>query len=333
MFLVILWFSVVFGITYLISPVLMYFRLKMSADPALQPFDPLQTPDPKAVGAFFTASRANMEKLGFQFLGYFTPSNLTAKAQFYMAVYKNPQTLDHAMSNAIFIMVGDEFQLKSTSVEFTSKFENDFSIDTNNGPEPGIFGSMPSRKVEKLPGARNSQEIYGVHRHLVGLYPRLKRINSTLDEDPAKYLKEMLIKGYSLQVPRGYLKLDEAKHCFRPTVKGAFLMTWRLLWPVKPIRKWALRRRARHLVREAFREGGPEPLAAVMNEGFVDKKPNTMTPSGMARKLNGFFAFFLVFSGVELWFSKTVQIYFVGIFLLSAIGLFILWMVKPKKRA
>jgi hypothetical protein len=47
-------------------------------------------------------------------------------------------------------------------------------------------------------------------------------------------------------VAAGFYALDEVHEVVRPTWKGAVLVTWRLLWPVKPLfrarRRWATRR-------------------------------------------------------------------------------------------
>jgi hypothetical protein len=52
-------------------------------------------------------------------------------------------------------------------------------------------------------------------------------------------------------VGAGYYEADEERGLVRPTWKGAVLITWRLLWPVKPLYR-AVRRRATHQLFERF---------------------------------------------------------------------------------
>jgi hypothetical protein len=51
-------------------------------------------------------------------------------------------------------------------------------------------------------------------------------------------------------VDLGYYYRDELAGVQRPTLKGAYLMSWRLLWPVKPIRAALRRSKAQRLLRE-----------------------------------------------------------------------------------
>jgi hypothetical protein len=63
--------------------------------------------------------------------------------------------------------------------------------------------------------------------------------------DPVAYLIEGRERILAHHVATGYYYLDEARDIYRPTWKGAVLMTWRLLWPIRPLyRAW--RRRPTH---------------------------------------------------------------------------------------
>jgi hypothetical protein len=54
----------------------------------------------------------------------------------------------------------------------------------------------------------------------------------------------------------GYYSLDPAAGVLRPTWNGAALVTWRLLWPVKPLyRAWRRRATRRLLDRLDIPEG------------------------------------------------------------------------------
>jgi hypothetical protein len=52
------------------------------------------------------------------------------------------------------------------------------------------------------------------------------------------------------KVRRGWYYFDPAKDCFRPTLKGAYLLTWGLMQPFKVFRKLALLRRERKTLEE-----------------------------------------------------------------------------------
>jgi hypothetical protein len=49
-------------------------------------------------------------------------------------------------------------------------------------------------------------------------------------------------------VATGYYAFDAVRGVVRPTWKGAALITWRLLWPVKPLFRARRRRATRQLL-------------------------------------------------------------------------------------
>ena len=58
-----------------------------------------------------------------------------------------------------------------------------------------------------------------------------------------------LIEQFQEQLATGYLKYNEFDETFRPTVKGALLMTWSQLWPFKGMQANAMWANGRRLER------------------------------------------------------------------------------------
>ena len=92
--------------------------------------------------------------------------------------------------------------------------------------------------------------LYELHRRRV---ERL-RAQRVLAFEPAiepgasiKWLRDLHDRTVQRQFAAGYYRHDEGAGVYRKTVKGTFLMTWKLLWPWKQIR---LARHARKLRRE-----------------------------------------------------------------------------------
>ena len=61
-------------------------------------------------------------------------------------------------------------------------------------------------------------------------------------------LRQAVLREMGAQREAGYVYVDPGTGAYRPTWKGAALMTWRLLWPMKTIARARLRRRASALV-------------------------------------------------------------------------------------
>jgi hypothetical protein len=121
-------------------------------------------------------------------------------------------------------------------------------LTTNNSTQPTAFAPVPGRTLHRLPGERDLRRLLRVHRALVaraGVPPAPSRL---ADVGPERLLAESTAREMAAQVAAGYL-VAAGDH-YRPTWRGAFTMTWRLLWPIKSLRESQVRRRAAALLRE-----------------------------------------------------------------------------------
>jgi hypothetical protein len=84
----------------------------------------------------------------------------------------------------------------------------------------------------------NAQDVAGVYGYLPP------------EGDEIHALSTSFTKTLMRQVEFGYLYLDEAANVFRPTVKGAILMTWKIAWPTGMIKRALIRRKARQLMNQ-----------------------------------------------------------------------------------
>jgi hypothetical protein len=101
----------------------------------------------------------------------------------------------------------------------------------------------------------DARELYRAHTDVVAhLGPRSEPI-VPLEGDPAAYQCAYTNRERARFKECGYFYLDPEADCYRPTWKGAVLLTWKLLWPVSAIRRARIRRHAEALLR-ASRGGG-----------------------------------------------------------------------------
>jgi hypothetical protein len=96
------------------------------------------------------------------------------------------------------------------------------------------------------------------------------------DGNAADYLHAEVQRDMKRLEVAGYKYLDPDANAYRMTIKGAYIMTWRLLWPLKPMRFAARRRKADRELKELgfgslaeFRaKQGTLPPMALMRPGF-----------------------------------------------------------------
>jgi hypothetical protein len=78
--------------------------------------------------------------------------------------------------------------------------------------------------------------------------PRL-RLDTDFGGDATRYVAEAVLEEtFRDQIGTGYLA--ETAGGFRPTLKGALIMTWQELWPLKNLRRRRERQHAERLLSE-----------------------------------------------------------------------------------
>ena len=122
-------------------------------------------------------------------------------------------------------------------------------ITTNNHDSPTYFPKpRPPVHVFAFPQVRDPGRLYKVHQAVVGQFDGGGLRGDPIGDDPEAYFKRSQQREFARFIACGYQYLDEAKGVQRPTWKGAFMASLKLIWPVKQIRKvWRWWKSARML--------------------------------------------------------------------------------------
>jgi len=141
-------------------------------------------------------------------------------------------------------------------VEFTAEFPDGRIFDVNNTVTIPIFAPGRGREVYRFPEVRDPLRLHKIFQVLL----RRQYGSSTLRprdiaNDPARFLAEVSDAEHRAQMEAGNYRLDERTRRWRPTLRGAFVMTWRMLPPFKQIIRAGVRSRARRALREIVMEG------------------------------------------------------------------------------
>lgn len=168
-------------------------------------------------------------------------------------------------------------------VEFTAELPNGRIFDVNNSVTVPIFAPRPGHVVYRFPQVRDPLRLHKIFQVLL----RRQFGSSTMRQrdianDPARFLADIMDAEHRTQAEAGYYRFDEAARRWRPTLRGAFVMTWRLLPPFKQIITAGVRRRARAVLNEIAMEGrDARPVAAVT---AVTPQPDTPGSEAPARQ-------------------------------------------------
>ncbi|XOF32580.1 MAG: DUF3592 domain-containing protein [Candidatus Electrothrix sp. YB6] len=160
--------------------------------------------------------------------------------------------LKHADKQDVAMIVVGQNDIRCT--EFGSEF-NGLDISTNNNLQhPFVFPERQDAKKYSFPNISDPGELYTIHRLLLrrdaqDAAPKTVADGAELDE-----VKKGIIREMERNVVDGYHRFDTASDAYRPTVKGAILMTWKMIWPLENILRARHTRKMERVLREVMKD-------------------------------------------------------------------------------
>jgi hypothetical protein len=242
----ILWLLLLFvAILYIGVPLHIRFSHRHAANPQFRAFK-FANIDP-SLSQFFIAYVNDFFDLGFDEPTLVQIHGASPHTNSYVIMWLNRPKGDKAMLVAV---VAPSFGRKLVYIEFSTRYESGEVFDTSNSSEL-LF--PPGRETirTQLPQVHDPRLLYQLHSHVMGKHHISGKRVLYEPGNALDYLaRSVLIKSFEKYTRRGLMYYDEGNNCYRPTLKGAFLMTWLLLEPIKTFRKAALWRKARKIVEE-----------------------------------------------------------------------------------
>jgi hypothetical protein len=234
-------------------PVVMRLILTQGARPELTPFS-LDDPDlPEQEARYFRAVIEELGPEGFEpVTGLGLPSQ-TPLVKEVLLLLVNRQTKDAAMAVMMYAKVAPLPGRKVFYAGFWTQFRDGMVVSTHNCTDLDGFPPRPKHTAGRFPAVRDAGRLYRLHRALTarsGSGDRVLRLDEEFGGDAAAYVAAMMVEELEDVDRAGYMALARDGKVYRPTWKGAFLMTWKELWPAKAIRRAARSRTARRLIAE-----------------------------------------------------------------------------------
>jgi hypothetical protein len=209
----------------------------------------LATISPDAADRFAETAR-DLAAAGFTSALYFRqPDHPDApNRQAYLAVWLHEA--DGALARAIWIRLTDpivRFTMTSYALGFTTTFADDREVVTTNTPTVSVFPLLSTIDGLAWKDMNHAAMLWKLHRARA---QRLRNGQMPVMPPPGSDGVDALVRDSERRVidhaiGRGYLRRD-ADGEIRHTLRGSYLMTWRLLWPWRHI---AMARQARKLRR------------------------------------------------------------------------------------
>jgi hypothetical protein len=240
---------VVVILPYVVAPLIVWTKHRQSA--AVQ-FEHVAVESlPPDACEYFLHVAHSLATQGFEPAAFLRGADTAAGTVMHLLV----MTSESARESAAAVDIRSEATPQSGQrfVEFCTEFVGGREINTHNCGVAYITRPDPTKTQFRLRTIGNPVILYGAHRRLVERHaPDSARFIPTRGTEHL-HLSHSVEKGYRNQAAFGYLYLDASAGVYRPTLKGACLMSWKLAWPVKQARESLAKRRAARTLRSLGR--------------------------------------------------------------------------------
>lgn len=260
---------------FLIPRILIPIEIKRSqwlaVDVCFEPIDERSEGVPPQAIAIYREVAVKMDRHGFRPLGHFRIADSAPNLTAFLGLFENRRARQTARTLATVAESPSNARPRqlATSLVFHTNFTDGTRLMTSNTavravhPRPGTTrqGSM------SFPTVRDPVRLYELHEACVGRYAGDGIRAATTITDTLEYLRISRDEETSKLIEAGYYYLDEAKHLYRLTWKGAFLTAWKLQWPIKQIRLMLRRIEIARMLRElnldlaTLERPAPDPAA------------------------------------------------------------------------
>jgi len=236
---------------YLGMPLVIRFQQRVAAHPNFTPLDFYQL---SPVMSQFLMSRTKcLFDMGFEEPTLVQVPNAVPHVSAYLIMLVNRPAGDKAM---VSVVVSEQAAMQACMVEFNTRWDTGQVFNTHNIPEL-LWPPEPMSVRTQVPSLQDPRKLYQLHTFIMNKHGLAGKKVLYGPEEALDYLARFAFREpCEEKVRRGWYYFDPAKDCYRPTLKGAYLLTWGLMQPFKAFRKLALLRRERKTLEEFEQAGG-----------------------------------------------------------------------------
>lgn len=230
------------GFMYLIAPLAVRGRLYHKKRAVFERLSPELLAH--SVSEEYRRSALCIENLGFELLAHLRAVGHTPDTTSIVSLFVNRRSGETA-TVAHVLTQGPLVSPSSLFFEFDTDFEDGSVLETNNTGSPPVFHQVPGRQVVKVPHVRRPEDLYRIHRYLSAIKGGVPKLPPQGSE--VEYFIDEMDRSLARQAEYGYFYLDPGTEAYCPTLKGAYLMSWRLLPPLSMLARALLARRGRQI--------------------------------------------------------------------------------------
>lgn len=247
-------FAVLVALSYVAMPLVILFTVRMAPRKGLESFDP---DDPELLEQFTgqaKGARRRLEELGFETLtGIFAPS-LASNVKAVLVTLIERRTCDFATIVMAFVRdpATGRWKFHRQFLTCFTRYRDGSVVVTRNSKDLSSFPPRSNTTTYSLPSVKSASRLIAIHQCVKRRHHGAEPILRHEEEFRGNLLEYFAVSSeeeVADAIDAGYLRpLEEG--VFGPTIMGAFLMTWKELWPWKWVRQLRVRALEKQLLNE-----------------------------------------------------------------------------------
>jgi hypothetical protein len=232
---------------YILVPIYLHRRHWLSANHDHEEMHPAREAVPEEVWSHARETIASLSPCGFKLVGHFRKLGTAHGAIAFVTLLQDKDQL--TVAKVITILTTGQERLAERVLGLSTELADGREIVSTNRRESSLLPHAKKQLVLWLPDVRDPRDLYDFHKRLTERFGDAQKCLS-LNGKHAEYLNQRTQAEVAHWVEEGYHKLDSGAQVYRLTWKGAALIGWKHLWPIKPIRRAWRRYQTNKLLRK-----------------------------------------------------------------------------------
>jgi len=238
----------VIAVQIVLGPILAYFTLRYPVNAGFTMVAEDDEDLPPTMRKALTDATAEVVALGFEFVAFFKGSFRAGSQKVFITMLRHPTAFTWAACHS-HVLKG-VVTLKAHVVEFETRLQNGREIQTSRMKAVSPFHRLPHViAVQFKSNERTLAELLDLHQAMIACFGESTAVDES-NRDAAEYLNANWLETYEYQIKRGLHRRSADGRFFCPTVWGAMIMTWKLIWPFTIISRVLMSRRRRAMLRQ-----------------------------------------------------------------------------------
>jgi hypothetical protein len=219
--------------------------------PEIREVDPDTAELPPGLAEGYRATAEALVKLGFTERGLYFLDKPTRLANSYLGLFANSS--EQTVCRWIFIVT--PYRTIAPVVGFATRFANGQEFATSNSSIPVNHPLPKTRDGLAFPGLKDLARLLRLHNRRIAEKGEFSSRVSVLAGDPVESIRTLMTEEMNQNVKSGYYWFETSTGLYRFTLKGAYLTSWKYLWPWGLVRIWKRRWIASRMIRKLEASG------------------------------------------------------------------------------